>query len=152
MPSLTPVYNRPNRSFVLGAILLLLALTPFQTHAQTPRDAVLAANAEFYRAFRESDIVAMDRVWGKVGPIAVQHPSGPRLNGRALVMASWAQILLRPPNIRCTVVSLRLMQRRATVECIEHLNPGTVHMQNIFHRENGAWKMIYHGPVSDRLS
>ena len=38
--------------------------------------AVLAVNSEFYRAFRESDIAAMDAVWGRKGTIAVQHPSG----------------------------------------------------------------------------
>lgn len=161
---LTPVLA-PVMALVL-ALVLALVIWPIQLAAQAqaqeqaqdqaqlqaPRDAVLAVNAAFYRAFRDSDIVAMDRVWGKIEPIAVQHPSGPKLNGRALVMASWAQILLRPPNITCAVQSVRVTASRATVDCIEHLNPGTVRMQNIFHRENGAWKMIYHGPIPERLS
>lgn len=154
MPILKRMQQLRGLLFAAAAAALLMASGSLlaSAHAQTPRDAVLAVNAEFYRAFRESDITAMDRVWGKVEPIAVQHPSGPKLQGRALVMASWAQILLRPPNITCTVVDLRLTEARATVDCIEHLDPGTVRMQNIFHRENGAWKMIYHGPIPDRLS
>lgn len=154
MPHCRSARRPPSPLYLALTALALVALAPVASsaRAQTPRDAVLAANAEFYRAFRDSDIVAMDRVWGKVEPIAVQHPSGPKLTGRALVMASWAQILLQPPRITCTVISLRLAGLRATVDCIEHLNPGTVRMQNIFHRENGAWKMIYHGPIPERVS
>lgn len=111
------------------------------------RAAVLAVNAEFYRAFRESDMPAMEAVWGEVEPIAVQHPATWRIDGREKVLASWAQILAAPPAITCELESVRYEAGRWGVVCIEHLNPGTVRMINIFHSENGAWKMIYHGPA-----
>ena len=114
--------------------------------------AVLAVNSEFYRAFRESDIAAMDAVWGRRGVIAVQHPSSGRIEGRRNVMLSWARILLQPPNISCTVEAVKVGPGRATVDCLEHLNPGEVRMRNVFHREDGAWKMIYHGPLPDSVS
>ena len=113
---------------------------------------MLAVNSEFYRAFRESDITAMDAVWGRDGVIAVQHPSSGRIEGRRNVMLSWAQIMLRPLNITCTVESVQVKAWRATVDCLEHLNPGEVRMRNVFHRENGAWKMIYHGPLPGTVS
>ncbi len=114
--------------------------------------AVLAANAEFYRAFRESDIAAMNTVWGRKGVIAVQHPSSGRIEGRRNVMLSWARILHRPPNITCTVEAVKVGLGRATVDCLEHLDPGEVRMRNVFQREDGAWKMIYHGPLPDTVS
>jgi len=139
----------------LSALLFAFQLlSPVSAIAETTKDkaAVLSANAEFYRAFRESDIVAMDTLWGRIGKIAVEHPNGMRLEGRTEVMASWAAILLRPLVIHCVVEAVRMTGERAIVICLEQLNPGKVRMQNIFHRETGAWKLIYHGPISETLS
>ncbi len=137
--------------YVLSLIFLLpgLVLTPESVTAQSDadREAVLAANAEFYRAFRESDMPAMAAVWGMVEPIGVQHPATRRIDGREQVLASWAQILAAPPAITCALESIQYDGGRWGVICLEHLNPGTVRMINIFHREEGAWKMIYHGPA-----
>ena len=131
--------------------LLLLATltTQYGTSAQGDenRAAVLAVNTEFYRAFREGDKPSMDRVWGRRGEIAVEHPNGWKLTGRANVMESWHIIMSNPPNITCDLEGVSFAQGRATVYCNEQLSPGSVRMKNIFHREDGAWKMIYHGPV-----
>jgi hypothetical protein len=138
------------RRLAMAVLLAVLSCGAGQTvHAQSggERDAVLAANSEFYRAFRDGDLDGMDQVWATRGDISVQHPSGWRLEGRAAVMQSWASLLRAPPQITCIVQGVSFAAGRATVYCNEQLNPGSVRMKNIFHREGGTWKMIYHGPV-----
>ncbi len=133
-------------TFLLG-VLLALATGVQGAASASERNAVLAVNGEFYRAFREGDVKAMNKVWGWSGEIAVEHPSGWRLEGRREVMHSWAAIMRQPPNITCKVQGVSFASEKATVYCDEQLNTGSVRMKNIFHREDGAWKMIYHGPV-----
>ncbi|MEM7170274.1 MAG: nuclear transport factor 2 family protein [Pseudomonadota bacterium] len=121
-----------------------------QTEAD--RAAVLAANSEFYRAFRESDMAAMVDIWGKVEPIIVEHPSSWREEGRAKVLSSWAVIMRSPPTIYCQVEDLFIANGLATVYCLEQLNPGEVRMVNRFHQEDGVWRLIFHGPAEDHLT
>ena len=146
-----PVKGFRQAARMLSAALLVLtflgATSPLTAQTDGDRSAVLTVNSEFYRAFREGDRPAMDRVWGRRGEIAVEHPNGWKLAGRADVMQSWHIIMTNPPNITCVVEGVSFGQGRATVYCNEQLNPGSVRMKNIFHREDGAWKMIYHGPV-----
>ena len=74
---------------LLAAVLLVCASSAGELVAADRKKetaAVLAVNSEFYRAFRESDIAAMDAVWGRDGVIAVQHPSSGRIEGRRNVM------------------------------------------------------------------
>lgn len=116
------------------------------------RDAVLAANSEFYRAFRDSDMTAMGAVWGQQKPIVVEHPSIWREVGRDRVLASWAIIFRSPPPITCTVEDVSFADDQATVHCNEQLKSGEVRTINVFHREGGIWCMIYHGPAADRMT
>ncbi len=148
------VWKSMRAAFSCRGLLAVLALVHLAGAVQTAaaqsageRAAVLAANSEFYRAFREGDVQAMDQVWGRSGDITVEHPSGWRLEGRADVMHSWAALMARPPQITCVVQGVSFAKGKATVYCEEQLNPGSVRMKNIFHREDGAWKMIHHGPV-----
>ena len=149
MVSRTVQRAQVRRTFMATVLLVLSAgvLQSVSAQSDGDRGAVLAVNAEFYRAFREGDLPGMDQVWGRRGEITVHHPSGWRLTGREDVMESWAIIMTRPPPITCDVEGVSFTQGRATVYCNEQLNPGSVRMKNIFHRENGAWKMIHHGPV-----
>lgn len=132
-------------TFVLSAMLLSLSSGFAQN--ESDRAEILALNRAFYKAFRESDMQRMASIWGQREPIAVQHPATRRIDGRANVLASWAQILAAPPAIACEVESSAREAGKWAVICIEHLNPGTVRMINIFHKESGDWKMIYHGPA-----
>mgnify|MGYP001826729106 CR=1 FL=1 len=134
---------------VVAVLAVFVAVHVSQGNAQsvTDRDAVLALNTEFYRAFRESDIAAMDRVWSEQEPVAVKHPSSGRIDGRDAVLKSWAQIMRRPPDISCDVEAIRFSDGGWAVTCLEHLNPGSVRMINIFRKDAGEWKMIYHGPA-----
>lgn len=137
------------QALILGVVLVMGAGFPQTAAAQSEseRGAVLAANGEFYRAFREGDLKAMNKLWGHRGEVAVEHPSGWKLVGRRDVMHSWARLMAAPPNIHCIVEGISFAKDTATVYCDEQLNPGSARMKNIFHREDGAWKMIYHGPV-----
>ncbi|WP_282609604.1 nuclear transport factor 2 family protein [Pelagibius sp. Alg239-R121] len=136
--------------FLVLAIGLLNPVAA-QSTAQSKIDkaAILTINSEFYRAFRESDEPGMDAVWAQEGSVSLQHPSGWRVDGREAVMESWSLILQRPPRITCVVEGISFAEKLATVFCNEQLNPGNVRMKNIFQREGGVWKMIYHGPLSE---
>ena len=47
----------------------------------------------FYDAFRQGDLVAMQRIWGADAEIVCIHPARPPLAGRRAVMQSWQDIL-----------------------------------------------------------
>ncbi|MEM9473222.1 MAG: nuclear transport factor 2 family protein [Pseudomonadota bacterium] len=144
-----------NQLLLLFALLCVpIATYVSQVNAQssTDREAVLAVNAEFYRAFRESDIAAMARVWSDQEPVAVQHPSSGRIDGRDAVLKSWALIMRRPPDISCDIEAVRFSDGGWAVICLEQLKPGTVRMINIFRKDAGEWKMIYHGPAPEAES
>ena len=125
---------------------LLAHVPPAAAQSSEDRALVLAVNDEFYRAFRESDLEAMQGVWGEEEPIGLQHPAWPRpVVGRERVMMSWTHILRSPPDISCEIESVAERDGRWAVICNEILNPGSVRMINLFQREKGEWKMIYHG-------
>ncbi|MEM7057691.1 MAG: nuclear transport factor 2 family protein [Pseudomonadota bacterium] len=134
----------------LALTLLLPAVAPAQSLGD--REAVLAVNTEFYRAFREADRPGMEIVWGHQEPISVVHPSGWAAEGRIHVMNTWWNLMQYPPNIHCDVQSVEFADGKALVRCLEQLNPGTIPMINVFHQEDGAWKMIFHGPVKDEAT
>ena len=68
------------------------------------REAVLAANRAFYRAFNERDTDAMEALWAPSGSMICLHPGQGPLIERADIIASWRGILKHPqsPKVRCT--------------------------------------------------
>ena len=110
------------------------------------RDAVLAANLEFYRAFTTRDADAMDALWARHAPVACVHPGWPPLADRVAVMESWIGILSNPesPRIVCYDEQVFLYGDTALVVCEEELDGGTLVASNWFVRENGAWHMAHH--------
>lgn len=135
--------------FVLLTLIMAAHISHAGAQSDADRGAVLAVNSEFYRAFRESDTAAMANVWASQEPVAVQHPSTGRIDGREAVLKSWAQMMRRPPDISCDVESVRFSDGGWAVTCLERLNPGSVRMINIFRKDAGEWKMIYHGPAPE---
>lgn len=139
---------------LLAVFIVLMTVHGAQAQAQSSadREAVLAVNTEFYRAFRESDVTAMANIWASREPVAVQHPSTGRIDGRDAVLRSWSQMMRRPPDISCEVETVRFSKGGWAVTCLEKLNPGSVRMINIFRKDGGEWKMIYHGPAPEAES
>jgi len=111
------------------------------------KEAVLEQNTAFYDAFHGGDLPAMEDVWGNTEPIILDHPGGERFDGRDEVMRYWRWALVGSSlGISCDVTDVLRTEATVTVYCDEYLFDGTLQMKNIFHLENGEWKMIYHGP------
>ena len=116
--------------------------------------AVLAANAEFYRAFSQRDASAMEAIWLDAPHIACLHPGHPPLFGREDVMDSWHEIFeseedemeIAAGQVRCRVSGIV-----ARVSCLEMLQPGdgSLAATNIFERHGGRWRIVLHhaGPL-----
>jgi ketosteroid isomerase-like protein len=110
------------------------------------REAVLFANEAFYRAFADRDIEAMERLWGKVEPIACIHPGWPALVGRAEVLGSWTRILVNPdsPTIDCLRPQAFVFGETAMVICYEVIQKQALVATNLFRREKDGWKLVHH--------
>ena len=115
------------------------------------REAVLAANRAFYRAFAERDVEAMDQIWAASGAVVCLHPGQAPLHGRAEIMASWRGNLRHPesPKVRCIGESVIGRPGLAIVDCREILPEGQLMATNTFARQSDGWRMIGHlsGPV-----
>jgi hypothetical protein len=120
----------------------------------TERDAVLAANLDFYRAFAERDLALMDRLWAKRRPVLCTHPGWSPLKDRAAIMESWFNILGNPeaPRIACSDDEAFLYGDVAVVLCEEGLPGNTLAATNIFAKEDGEWRLVHHhaGPIFAR--
>jgi ketosteroid isomerase-like protein len=113
----------------------------------TDRDAVLAANLEFYRAFTARDLPAMDALWARRAPVACFHPGWTALKDRDAIMESWSGILSNPdaPRIACFDEEVFLYGGDvALVLCEEELDGGTLGASNLFVRENDKWLIAHH--------
>jgi ketosteroid isomerase-like protein len=117
----------------------------------TERDAVLAANLEFYRAFTARDFKAMEALWARHLPVACSHPGWQPLTERAAVMASWQAILGNPdsPHAACHDEEAFLYGDVAFVICEEELPGSRLTATNVFAKEDGRWRLVHHqsGPV-----
>lgn len=112
----------------------------------TDIDAVLNANLDFYRAFNERSVKAMEALWSTIAPVLCVHPGWTALAGREPVIQSWRAILANPEAPRVMVHDDRafLYGDVAIVQCEEELDTGHLVATNMFIRENGDWKMIHH--------
>ncbi len=108
-------------------------------------EAVLEANAAFYRAFDQRDLEALAALWAEHAPVGCIHPGWAPLHGRESVVASWKRILEgQPPRIACLGARAHVFGDCALVICSEHLEGGTLAATNVFAREGGAWKLVHH--------
>lgn len=119
----------------------------------TDRDAVLAQNRAFYRAFTERDYPAMDALWAASLPVSCIHPGWAVLFGREAVMDAWEDVLGAPngPAIQPRNERVTLYGDTALVLCEEVLGGAVLAATNLFVREDGEWKLAHHqaGPVAD---
>ena len=112
----------------------------------TEADAVLAANAAFYRAMRTGDYAAMERHWTRRRAVSCMHPGGPVIRGRAAVMASWRRILLNGRALPVTPAEAKALVTggSALVLCREEVRDARMLASNCFVREAGGWRMLSH--------
>ncbi len=119
------------------------------------REAVLAANAMFYRAFEVGDVDAMGEVWAREPYVRCIHPGWEPLVGWDEVVGSWGQIFagIDTLHFELTDVAVRVSAGMAWVELSEKLEAvhagkparSTVLATNIFERrEDGRWQMVHH--------
>ena len=113
---------------------------------------VLAANAEFYRAFQDRDARAMGALWHDAPDVACAHPGHAALFGHDAIMESWAQIFgeggvhIMPKQVR-----VRVHSPTARVLCLEELRGGGGRCVavNLFEQVGDRWRMTLHqaGPL-----
>ena len=115
------------------------------------REAVLAANRAFYRAFNDRDAAAMDLLWSPTGSLVCLHPGRAPLHERSEIMASWRAIMRHPeaPRVRCAEEWVVGRPGLAIVVCRELLPNVQLMATNTFARLNDGWHIIGHhsGPV-----
>jgi ketosteroid isomerase-like protein len=109
-------------------------------------DAILAANAAYYRAFLSGDFAAMSRVWADDG-VSCVHPGWTPLVGRAAVIESYRSILTSQNRVRIAhrEDTAIVTGEEGRVLCIEIVE-GTALLAatNFFRRVGGAWRMVHH--------
>lgn len=115
---------------------------------------VLATNHAFYDAFARGDLGAIDDLWARRAPVACVHPGWDALHGRDEVMASFRSIVGGGNTaVRCTRPSAYVLGESAYVVCGEDLGDAELVATNLFVREDGAWRLVFHqaGPVHRRI-
>ncbi len=108
-------------------------------------EELLAANAEYYRAFNSRDFAAMSRIWAD-NHVSCIHPGWPALMGRDAVIASYRGILTNPlqERLECSDALAILSGNEGRVICVETVNGMALAVANWFKREGQAWRMIHH--------
>lgn len=111
----------------------------------TEEEAILAANAAYYRAFRMGDDALMGRVWHD-GAITCVHPGWPPIHGRAAVLASYRGIMSNPnqPEVACQDEQVIVTSDVARVICVEAVAGVRLVATNLFLRSGETWRMIHH--------
>jgi ketosteroid isomerase-like protein len=116
---------------------------------------VRRAQLEFYEAFSNGDLKAMERVWAMESPVRCVHPAMSSLEGREAVISSWQQLFspggqqgnfkIEPDRVQIDICGLT-----AICSCVEKTEGGgELEALNIYKREGGNWRMTLHmaGPV-----
>ena len=114
------------------------------------RATLLAANAEFYRAFSAGDCAAMETLWATGASVSCDHPGMPTVRGREAVLDSWRRILAAggAPGVHATDIEVELCGDEAEVRCVERLGDGANAATNGFTLESGEWRMTSHAAAS----
>ena len=129
----------------------------------TEIDALLEANAAFYRAFESLEIDRMEAVWLSAPYITCVHPGWQRLVGWGPVMESWRRIFDGTLAMRFTLGDVRA-EIRGNVGWVvltegiasrhrEGKVEAEVEATNVFERRDGRWLLVHHhgSPVHSPL-
>ena len=110
----------------------------------TDAEMALAANEEFYRAFVQGDLMAMDMLWAGDDTVTCIHPGWGLLGDRYSVLQSWQSILQAPPPIECQNARVWLAGGVAMVICDEVIAGDSLVATNVFVLEEDSWKICHH--------
>lgn len=107
---------------------------------------VLAANAKFYDAFAERDLMAMDAAWTEDSGAVCVHPGWPPIRGRDAVLRSFRSIFEHDegPTPTCENPTCRVMGDSAVIVCRERLGGAVLIATNVYVREDDTWRMLHH--------
>jgi ketosteroid isomerase-like protein len=108
-------------------------------------DAILAANAAYYRAFATGDVATMTRVWAD-DAVSCVHPGWPPLVGRDDVIESYRGILTNQNRVRIAhqeEVAI-VTGEEGRVLCIEIVEGTALAATNVYRRVDGEWRMVHH--------
>lgn len=117
------------------------------------RSRVLAANVEFYNAFKNGDFIAMRSIWGKGDSVCVVHPGAGAISGYEMVMSSWEIICGAqhefPIMIDLRDIVVHVKGDIGYVTCLESVktkdgNWGRQVATNVFERVDGQWLIHIH--------
>ncbi|KAG6502327.1 uncharacterized protein LOC121998716 [Zingiber officinale] len=115
--------------------------------------AVFAANARFYRAFRNGDLASMRSIWSKGDHVYVIHPGAGRISGHDMVMGSWEIVCNAdydfPLQIDLKNVEVHVRGDVGYVTCMEVVKTkgsswGKQVATNMFERIDGQWFICIH--------
>jgi ketosteroid isomerase-like protein len=108
-------------------------------------DAILEANAAYYRAFATANFAAMSRIWADE-QVSCVHPGWPVLVGRKAVLESWHRILGNPgaERIEFHDATAMVAGNEGRVLCVEVIGAMAFAASNWFRRIDGTWRMIHH--------
>ena len=108
-------------------------------------DAILTANAAYYRAFSTADFAAMNRIWAD-DKVSCIHPGWPVLIGREAILESYREILRNPNQDRIDPRNETVMVAgdEARVICAKFVGGAALAATNLFKRIDGAWRMTHH--------
>jgi len=109
-------------------------------------DAILAANAAYYRAFASGDFATMSSIWADDG-VSCVHPGWPALIGRDAVLDSYRDILHSANRVRIAYRddTAIVAGEEARVLCVEIVEgAAALAATNCYRRVDGAWRMTHH--------
>ncbi|HSM20194.1 MAG TPA: nuclear transport factor 2 family protein, partial [Hyphomicrobiales bacterium] len=103
---------------------------------------VLAANAAFYRAFAEADLLAMEALTARRHPVAIIHPGWPAVSGRGAVIETWRMIFAGgPQSVRPVKPEVFSYGEAALVVVYEKADEVYLAASTLFVREDGDWRL-----------
>jgi len=107
---------------------------------------VLAANRALYAAFNARDLTAMAELWSNQDDVTCIHPGWDVLEGRSLVLESYAAIFGNPsqPKIVAGGESVALAGDAAIVVCHELAGGAPLVATNVFRLEEDSWRVVHH--------
>ncbi len=123
-------------------------------------EAVLEANARFYRALSLADVRVMEAVWVHSETALCIHPGWPPLQGWPAIRDSWARIFAHQGILRvwATEMQVRTFGQTAEVTCLENIDTGLVsgslvqaRASNVFRRVGPGWRMLEHQVVGSGI-